>query len=144
MVLVSEWNFRGGNFDLKGMQLYTGRTATQDMKSRIRSGDWVCPQCNFVIWASKLKCLKCGSPKPVVISDATRYNIKPKEILKLDPDRYGPYSYAKGGYYGEPLSGEPEGLKYPKCGCSHLENCPKRHHVFGCRCYTCRGKTHKW
>ncbi|AYV77834.1 MAG: E3 ubiquitin-protein ligase Mdm2 [Edafosvirus sp.] len=29
-----------------------------------RAGDWLCPKCNVVIWASKDKCKKCDTPKP--------------------------------------------------------------------------------
>jgi hypothetical protein len=50
----------------------------------------------------------------------------------------------KGGRHGEKLANEPEDLTYPHCGCNSLEHCPERHHVPGCRCYTCRGKSHKW
>ena len=50
----------------------------------------------------------------------------------------------KGGYHGKRLPHEPADLMYPNCGCSGKKNCPKRHHQDGCRCYTCRNKSHKW
>lgn len=91
--------------------------------NKTRPGDWKCPTCQFMIWASKPKCLKCGFDRL---------------------DLYGSYNYLKGGYYGEALPGEPANLIYPCCGCDGLINCPQRHHEPGCHCYTCRGKPHKW
>lgn len=109
------------------------------------NGDWWCPTCKFTIWGSKAKCLKCGYPKPQIEKVS-----KPKIVYWQEGDndtkwdRFGPFSCLKGGYYGKKLTEEPEGLKYPECGCNHLSHCPERHHLNGCHCYTCRGKTHKW
>jgi len=30
-----------------------------------RPGDWLCPTCNFTIWASKPSCKKCGHTRPL-------------------------------------------------------------------------------
>ena len=108
--------------------------------NKMNNNDWWCPTCKFVIWGSKPHCYKCNylrPPKPIFIYWTPGDN---------DPkwDAQGPYSVLKGGYYGDLLPGEPQGLKYPQCGCKHLMNCPVRHHKEGCHCYTCRGKPHKW
>lgn len=29
-----------------------------------RQNDWNCKNCNFIVFGSKAKCLKCGAPKP--------------------------------------------------------------------------------
>jgi len=107
---------------------------------RKAQGDWWCPTCKFTIWGSKLACQKCGHLKPEKekIVDWKEGDNDPKW------DKCGPYSYLKGGRHGEKLANEPEDLTYPHCGCNSLEHCPERHHVPGCRCYTCRGKSHKW
>ncbi|CAH6421639.1 RING finger type zinc finger protein [uncultured virus] len=34
-----------------------------------RKGDWNCPQCNYLIFASKNKCSKCNISKPSNLSD---------------------------------------------------------------------------
>ena len=117
-----------------------------------RKGDWWCPTCQFTIWESKAKCLKCGYAKPDSFNEKKINMTVEKTISSYwkpgdnDPkwDRHGPYSILKGGYYGEALPDEPSNLKHPDCGCGHLEWCPKRHHRDNCRCYTCRYKTHKW
>eukprot|EP01084_Bolivina_argentea_P007179 13510_1 len=31
-----------------------------------RSGDWMCPTCNFLIWGSKSSCKKCGAKRPII------------------------------------------------------------------------------
>jgi hypothetical protein len=31
----------------------------------VRAGDWVCPSCQAVVFASKLACLRCATPKPL-------------------------------------------------------------------------------
>lgn len=102
-----------------------------------RKGDWWCPTCKFTIWASKAKCMKCGYNKP-----KKEYWTPGNTDHKWD--KFGPYNYMKGGYYGEKLDDEPDDLKYPNCGCKSDEYCPKRHHKDTCRCYTCRLKPHKW
>lgn len=102
-----------------------------------RKGDWWCPTCKFTIWASKAKCMKCGYNKP-----KKEYWTPGNTDHKWD--KFGPYNYMKGGYYGEKLDDEPDDLKYPNCGCKSYEYCPKRHHKDTCRCYTCRLKPHKW
>ncbi len=102
-----------------------------------KNGDWWCPVCEFTIWGSKPKCLKCGYLKPPAIDYWVLGNSDPKW------DRFGPYSILKGGYDGTALPDEPKNF-FPRCGCSHLQYCPRRHHLDGCRCYTCRCKTHKW
>ena len=118
-----------------------------------KKDDWWCPTCQFTIWGSKPKCLKCGyeKPKKVTKVEPPKFSNPPKSEEYWTPgntdpkyDRFGPYSNYKGGYYGDRIEGEPEGLIYPNCGCDHLEYCPKRHHQEGCNCYTCRGKPHKW
>lgn len=103
-------------------------------------GDWWCPTCEFTIWGSKSKCSRCGHAKPAKSMENM------EDVLEISPstDTHGPYSTSKGGYYGDPIPGEPLGLTYPNCGCTHLEWCPKRHHKVGCQCYTCRYKTGKW
>lgn len=105
-----------------------------------RSGDWWCPTCKFTIWGSKDRCAKCGylKPSPPAPSYWTPGDEDPRW------NSLGPYSILKGGYYGDALPDEPLGLIYPKCGCNHKEDCPKRHHLSDCRCYTCRFKPHKW
>lgn len=107
-----------------------------------RSGDWECPTCKFTIWGSKPKCLKCGSFKPVAVAKSIDYWTPGNMDQKWN--QWGPYSRFKGGYYGPPIEGEPPDLKYPNCGCKHMEDCPKRHHETACKCYTCRNKSHKW
>lgn len=125
------------------------------MSQRRKKGDWWCPTCKFIIWESKPKCLKCGYVKPIKskidTTQSTNVILQTPTLSywtsgDADPkwNRWGPYSYLKGGHYGQLLPGEPPDLKYPNCGCDHLMNCPKRHHNTNCRCYTCRGKTHKW
>lgn len=91
-----------------------------------KKDDWFCPTCEFTIWGSKPKCLKCGYDKP------KNYWVQGDS----DPrwERCGPYSILKGGYYGDRLTNEPENLTYPNCGCKEPENCPKRHHLAGCCC----------
>jgi hypothetical protein len=111
-----------------------------------RKGDWWCPTCEFTIWGSKSKCSKCGYEKPAVVTAQKREEVAHWKSGDDNPEwnRFGPYSTMKGGYYGNLVPGEPEGLKYPRCGCDHLQHCPKRHHTEGCNCYTCRCKTGKW
>jgi hypothetical protein len=119
-----------------------------------RKGDWWCTTCKFTIWASKPQCYKCGMLRPEhslkiekklmpIVIKQERDNW---ESFPEDPkwNTHGPYSSLKGGYYGKAISGEPEGMIYPACGCDHLSNCPKRHHQSNCTCYTCRYKSHKW
>ncbi len=109
-----------------------------------KKDDWWCPTCKFTIWGSKSQCLKCGHPKPrkPVVVEKINYwtpgNTDPKY------NNYGPYSIRKGGYSGPGEPDEPKDLKFPQCGCKELQYCPQRHHETGCRCYTCRGKPHKW
>lgn len=118
--------------------------------SKTSKNDWWCPTCKFTIWGSKPKCFKCGYMNPVKQIDPPKpISIIPIDYWKpgdVDPkwNKYGPYSYLKGGYDGKCLPGEPDNLKFPHCGCNHLMNCPKRHHVSDCNCYTCRCKPHKW
>lgn len=114
-----------------------------------KKDDWWCPTCQFTIWGSKPKCLKCGYEKPKKETKMEINSTKSREYWtpgNTDPkyDEFGPYSILKGGYYGECIEGEPENLRYPNCDCNHLENCPKRHHREDCSCYTCRGQTGKW
>src|SRR5437868_6950937 len=113
-----------------------------------RRDDWWCPTCQFRVFGSKPACLKCGYQKPKPAASTHIVNAysrpAPHPPIVIDRERFGPYSYLKGGYYGARLEGEPEGLRYPHCGCQGYDNCPERHHDQGCGCYTCRGKTHKW
>jgi hypothetical protein len=45
-------------------QMQQNSTAPKEkVVSPARKGDWVCPICNVVIWASKLECAKCHSKK---------------------------------------------------------------------------------
>eukprot|EP01084_Bolivina_argentea_P134119 236636_1 len=30
----------------------------------LQSGDWICPNCAFIIWAHKPACIKCGARNP--------------------------------------------------------------------------------
>lgn len=120
--------------------------------------DWWCETCEFMVFGTKPKCLKCGEEKPkkAKVSEKPKkvkdeVSEKPKKIKKWKPgntdpkwDRFGPFSCLKGGLYGEALDNEPKDLEYPTCGCNHLQHCPQRHHIKGCKCYTCRGKSHKW
>ena len=41
--------------------LGAGRAIEQ---GRARPGDWRCPSCNAMVFASKFECFKCGAPKP--------------------------------------------------------------------------------
>lgn len=36
------------------------------MSINVRKTDWVCSNCNYLIFGSKNKCHKCNKPKPIV------------------------------------------------------------------------------
>lgn len=109
-----------------------------------RRGDWWCPECKFVIFASKPRCKKCGFARP---PPSTRGQWSPSQLWTPGDtderwDRAGPYSTLKGGYFGDRLPGEPADLIYPECGCHPFSCCPQRHHGPLCRCDGCRGETY--
>ena len=131
-----------------GLDLISTKVASIRIKMNGNKNDWWCDTCKFKVFGSKLKCLKCGTSRPAKVSKPVELKPPPEYWKPGDDDpkwnERGPYSSLKGGLYGERLEGEPEGLQYPKCGCDHLQHCPKRHHEVKCNCYTCRGKAHKW
>lgn len=120
-------------------------TIAQLKMSKTRANDWWCPVCKFTIWGSKPNCFKCGQARPTPVGPApVPVGPTTNVALEIDQNMHGPYSFLKSDYYGPAIPGEPEGLRYPDCGCTHKMYCPKRHHAPDCKCYTCRCKPHKW
>src|SRR5665213_940106 len=56
-----------------------------------RPGDWLCPKCKFMIFASKAKCSKCQTPKPAAAA------IPPSRAAMMQATAVASRQYPHGG-----------------------------------------------
>jgi len=66
-----------------------------------RAGDWVCPICQDLVFATKNECGMCGTPKDMVLEGAAK-----DAAIEVAKDTFGPAS-AKGGSKDKGASAKP-------------------------------------